>query len=623
MARIAVLDKEKCRSKICGFLCQKVCPRVRMGDETITVDEEGRFPVISEELCVGCGICVNKCPFDALTIVNLPHETGVLSHQYGKNGFRLYGLPIPRKGAVVGIVGPNGIGKSTAVKILSGQITPNLGHIDREPGWDEVIKEYRGNEVQSYLQQLRDGSVEVVCKPQDVSIISKAKKGKVADLLKAIPSNSKPRKPSNNPSKSQGNKSDNPSNVGDNSRRLEELRDRLELGSFLDKNVQTLSGGELQRLAIAVALMRDADVYFFDEPSSYLDIRQRLNVAKIIRDLAEKEKKAVVVVEHDLIVLDYLSDYVQIAYGHKAAYGVFSQLKNTRVGINEYLSGYLKNENVRISDTAIKFEEAKTGVLKSDYLLCEYPKISKKYPEFSLTADEGKLYNEIIVGALGPNAIGKTTMMRILAGEEKNDETKKKVDFDVRISYKPQYLVPVDKTVREVLQAVTKDLYKSHYKREVLEPMELEGLLDSKLENLSGGELQRVAIAECISREADIYLLDEPSAYLDVQQRLKTSKAVRQMVESRKKSAIVIDHDIAFIDYVSDQSIVFSGEPGKSGHASSPQGLKDGMNKFLKELQMTFRRDKETRRPRANKPGSQMDKQQRAKGEYYYSKLLV
>jgi len=620
MTRIAVLDKKKCRSKICGTLCQRVCPRVRMGDETITMDEEGRFPVISEELCVGCGICVNKCPFDALTIVNLPHETGTLTHQYGKNGFRLYGLPVPRKGSVVGIIGPNGIGKSTAVKILSGQIKPNLGEIEegKGPGWEQIIAEYRGNEVQNYLKQLQDGSVTVVSKPQDVSIISKAKKGKVRKLLESISSNA-PENPSNVSGKASKNTPNNPSNVGGNSRKIEVLSEELELGSFLDKDVKTLSGGELQRLAIAVALMRDADVYFFDEPSSYLDIRQRLKVSKTIRDLAEKEGKAVVVVEHDLIVLDYLSDYIQVAYGHKSAYGVFSQLKNTRVGINEYLSGYLKNENVRINDTGIKFEDAKTGVLKSEYLLCEYPKISKKFPEFTLTAEGGKLYNEIVIGALGPNATGKTTMMRILAGEDKNDETGKKVDFNLAVSYKPQYLTAVKKNVRNVLQAVTKDLYKSHYKREILEPLELEGLLDSELENLSGGELQRVAIAECLSREADIYLLDEPSAYLDVQQRLSASKAVRQVIESRKKSAVVIDHDIAFIDYVSDRAIVFSGEPGKNGHASSPEGLKEGMNRFLKGLEITFRRDQDSKRPRANKVGSQKDKEQKKKGEYYFN----
>lgn len=95
--RIAIVDREKCAKGKCGYLCQKVCPGVRMGDETVTVDAEG-FPVISETLCSGCGICVRKCPANAIKIINLPHEAGKLIFQYGVNAFRLYNLPLPKKG---------------------------------------------------------------------------------------------------------------------------------------------------------------------------------------------------------------------------------------------------------------------------------------------------------------------------------------------------------------------------------------------------------------------------------------------------------------------------------------------------------------------------------------------
>jgi len=173
--------------------------------------------------------------------------------------------------------------------------------------------------------------------------------------------------------------------------------------------------------------------------------------------------------------------------------------------------------------------------------------------------------------------------------------------------------------VREVLRAATEDLYKGHYKTNVLDPLELEPLLDRNTDELSGGELQRVAIAECLSREADVYFLDEPSAHLDVEQRLITAKMIRRKMELEKKSAIVIDHDIGFVDYIADKIMVFSGEPGVNGDGHKPEELRAGMNVFLKGMDMTFRRDEETKRPRANKPGSQKDKEQRAKGEYYYS----
>lgn len=562
-----------------------MCPRVRSGDETIVVDALTQKPVIQEDLCAGCGICVNKCPFGAIIITNTPEAAGILTHQYGKNGFRLFSLPVPKEGSVVGILGVNGIGKSTALRILSGQLKPNLGDLKNDLGWLEIIGKYKGSEVQSYLTKLSSGRAKAVYKPQYVDILAKSK-GTVKDLLSKV------------------------------SKDWRTIAKDVELEKILDRDVETISGGELQRLAIAIALLRDVNLYFFDEPTSYLDISQRLKTARIIRSLGDKGK-SVIVAEHDLIVLDYLSDYIHIAFGEKSAFGIVSQLKNTRVGINEYLAGWMRSENVRIRMNEIKFEETGASKLDSSDLLCVYPQVKKKYKGFEMAVDAGEIYKGMVVGILGPNATGKTTFMRILAGEEANDGNN--IELRLKLSYKPQYLKPVKRTVREVLTAVTRDLYKANYRTNILEPLELEPLLDHVVNELSGGELQRVAIAECLSRDAEIYFLDEPSAYLDVEQRLIAAKMIRRKMESEKRSAIVIDHDIGFVDYISDRIMVFSGEPSVNGHGSRPEDLRPGMNSFLKGMDMTFRRDEETRRPRANKPGSQKDKEQRAKGEYYYS----
>ena len=569
MTRIAVLDKEHCRPQKCKFLCHRMCPMVKTGRDTIVIDEELNKPVISEELCSGCGICVKKCPFETITIVNLPEELGEPVHQYGKNGFRLYNLPTPKEG-VVGVVGANGIGKSTMIKILAGEIKPNLGE---GAGWDEILERFKGKEIQDYLERLSQGEIRAVYKPQYVDSIPKVVKGKVKTALK---------------------KNDDAGN-------LDDIAARLDMENSLNKKIDELSGGELQRFAIAACLLKDADIYLLDEPSSYLDVRERLNLAGVIRGLKDK---FIFVVEHDLMVLDYLSDYTHVIYGKPGAYGIISGIKGVRVGINEYLCGFLRVENMRFRDE-IKFDVRPPSQKSKRSELVEYPEIEKRYDEFSLAMEAGILYEPEILGILGPNATGKTTFVKILAGDVKADNTK--LDMKLKVSYKPQYIKPGKGLVKSL-----------GIKPEFIERFGIKFLMEKPMQKLSGGELQKVAIADCLTKDAELYLLDEPSAYLDVEERLKLAKYLKKFAYDREVSVLVVDHDVLLVDYLSDELLVFSGESGKNGKASQPLNLRDGMNKFLKELGITFRRDAETGRPRANKPESVKDREQRSKGEYYY-----
>ena len=587
--RIAILLRDRCKSKRCAHECIKFCPRVRAGDETIVMGDEKK-PIISEELCVGCGICINKCPYDAIKIIGLAEELKEdLVHQFGKNRFRLYRLPIPKAGSCTGILGQNGIGKTTAIQILSGQIKPNLGDYEKEPQWEDILDYYAGTELHQHFKEIADSKISSVLKPQYVDKLPKIIKGKIRHVLEKA----------------------------DNSGNFDSIVEKLGLEGILDKKIEkgTISGGELQLVSIAASLIKDVDLYFFDEPSSYLDIYQRLKVARIIRDLS-KEKK-VIVVEHDLAVLDFLCDNVHIMYGDEGAYGVVTFPRGVRHAINTYLSGYLKEENIRFGEK-IEFFAHPPKQRQEMSVLVSYDNLTKSFEEFTLEVERGIIRQGEIIGVVGPNAIGKTTFVKMLAGVTK--PTEGKIEYDLKISYKPQYISPEYKgTLREFFETTAQQLFtSSFFKAEVYEPMHLKYLLDRQLDTLSGGELQRAAIASCLVKEADIFLIDEPSAYLDSEQRMLVSRMLRRVIEKSGKSAMVVDHDVYFVDMVSDALVVFDGVSGKHGKAQGPYSLHEGMNRFLKNVDITFRRDEDTQRPRVNKPDSYMDRQQKQNGEYYY-----
>jgi len=556
---------------------------------------EGNQPVIVESLCTGCGICVRKCPFSAISVVNLPDELEKdCSHRFGPNTFKLFRMPTPSPGTVLGLLGQNGIGKSTTLKILSGEIKLNLGNYEEPPEWDKIIIHYRGSSLQDYFQKMSEGRLRVSSKPQYVDKIPKAVSGNVGELLEKV----------------------------DERGTLNDVAEQLELKQLWDRPLEVLSGGELQRVAVTAAMCRDTDVYLFDEPSSYLDVKQRLEVAKAIRRLKDTQK-TVIVAEHDLAIIDYLSDQICVFYGEPGVYGVVSNVHGVRTGINIYLQGYIPDENMRFRKEAIVFHEKPPAVGSSagDVLLT-WEQMEKTFEGFKLVAHAGEIRRGSIIGILGPNGIGKTTFVKILAGIEEADDRRK--FGELKVSYKPQYIAAEYKgTVQELLMNVAKENFSSGwYKTEIILPLKVNSLLDRNLNELSGGELQKVAIAACLSREAELFLLDEPSAYLDVEERLNMAKAIIRVVENHNVTAFVVEHDVVAQDFIADRLMVFTGKPGKEGTANPPTSLRKGMNAFLKDMHVTFRRDPNTKRPRVNKEDSKRDRFQKEIGEYYYTRTV-
>jgi len=587
--RVAVLKEDNCQPKKCMDECFAFCPPVRNGQECIVMDSVTGKPHISESLCIGCGICVNKCPHDALIITQLPSELeSDMIHRYSLNGFRLFRLPTPSKESVVGILGPNGMGKSTAFKILNGSITPNLGDFEAdEVWWEDVIESLPRGELRDFLLDVSKSNVKVALKPQYVDNIPKAVKGKVGTLLESV----------------------------DERGIYEEMVVKLGLGNLLDRDLTQLSGGELQRVAICATLLKKADVYFFDEPSSYLDIHERMRIVKIVQELAETAR--VIVIEHDLAVLDVLADLVHIVYGRKGAFGIFTPARSTRQAINAYLDGFLVEQNVRIRDKPIKFQTHTDRSNEIGDTVVEWGDLEKNLGDFKLKTGTGKVHQAEVVGVVGPNGTGKSTMVKILAGVHEYDEGW--VTANATISYKPQHIeTNLDCTVQTWLDSEVGPKWRSgEYNVNVIRALGVDELLAKQVNNLSGGEAQAVSIAICLGREADLYLLDEPSAHLDANARMEAAKAIRRTMESNEKAAFVIDHDVYFIDIVSDSLLVFEGEGGVSGVAEGPFGLREGMNRFLSGVDVTFRRDHDSKRPRINKSHSRKDREQRNVGDYY------
>lgn len=594
--RLAVIDKEKCNPEGCGgYLCIRVSPGNRMGNEVFVKGPDGKAQV-NEEVCTDAeSITVKKCPFNAIHMVKLPEKlTDKPIHRFGVDGFSLFSLPVPLFGQVNGILGINGIGKSTAIKVIAQLLQPNFGitkpeeAIKGKEAVDKLIDMFKGSEAQVFFEKVKDGRIKVSVKPQAVDAIPKTFTGTAHQLLQKVCKDSK---------------------------KITEIAEELEVKNILETDISQISGGELQRIAIAAAVLKDhgkTNVYLFDEPTSYLDIKQRIKVSNFLRRIVTPEN-AVVAVEHDLIVMDYLADSVHIMYGEEGAYGIVSKPKPTRAAVNTYLSGYLRDENMRFRNHEIKFESKPPQKVIHKSSIVSWTQMAKKLGKFSLTAAAGELPKKHVVGVLGENGLGKTSFVKMLAGEITPDSGS--ISANVKIAYKPQYIHATENADKQV----TDILVKAQHDAQLMSRLGIEPLLLKKVSELSGGELQRVMVAKCLAEDADLYLLDEPSAYLDVEQRIAVSKLLRERMDILGKTALVVDHDLLLIDYVSDLIMVFEGEPAASGSAFGPFSMEEGMNRFLKTLGITLRRDKDSNRPRINSPDSRLDREQKAEGRYYYS----
>ena len=460
-----------------------------MGKQCIDVENSYKLAKISEELCIGCGICIKKCPFNAINIINIPAGLKKdLIHQFHENSFRIHRLPQIKPNIVLGIVGRNGIGKSTAMKIFTGKLTPNLGDYDStDINYDKVLQFYKGSSLQNYFKQIKDKNIKVVMKPQYVMQLKTRTPGKVKDYIKKF------------------NNLDDPNFI----------LTKLELNHLLDREVKNLSGGECQRFAIAISLLQNKDMYIFDEPTSYLDVKQRIIASQMIRNIFENFKentsKYVLAVEHDLAILDYLSDNICCMYGTPSAYGVVSSPFNVRDGINIYLKGFIPNENIRFRSNEFNFKFKTEISYEEDnnksILDINYPdkkiNLGNDSNKFQLEIEKGFIKKGETLILLGENGTGKSTFC---------NEISKMFES---ASYKPQNIEIIESTtVYYYLLKIGNTINDNRFRTDIWNPLEMENIKDNMVTELSGGEQQRLAICECLGMKTDLYILDEPCAFL-------------------------------------------------------------------------------------------------------------
>ncbi len=533
-----------------------------------------------------CGICINKCFPGAINVVNLPNPdtAGILVHCYDENGFRFYGVPQINPGKVIGLLGVNGIGKSTLLEILAGEKSPNGGDFrNPERGSLDFLSQVSVASFRQFLNDLTNNSQRVGFKPQVFTeLINKPET--VQELI--LKCNQ------------------------DGLFSKDQIIEMMELESILNRIPGQLSGGELQRLAIGMVLLQNVDFYLIDEPCTFLDFRQRIKVAEIFRQVAEAGK-VVFIAEHDIAVLDFQSDLIYIFYGDPHKFGVISRLAySVKKGINNFLLGKLKDENIRIRSKEIIFTRVVKERQWEGVPGIDYPAFQKQLGTFTLAANQGIIHFGEILGVLGENGLGKTTFAHHLAKTLKT----------AKISYKPQFLHRKFKgTVREFLSRYSNTFIGSNdYKLYILKPFSIKHLLDKPLSALSGGELQRCFLAGCLGKKADLYIIDEGSAFLDVEERLNATRVIRHIISKNRAACIAIEHDIQIAEALADRIMLFEGKPGFDGKTFGPFSKREGLNRFLKGIDITFRRDPETGRARLNKKGSRLDREQREMKAYYH-----
>jgi ATP-binding cassette ChvD family protein len=490
-------------------------------------------------------------------------------------------------GAKIGIIGLNGSGKSTVMKIIAGveksyqgdvTFSPGytVGYLEQEPQLDETktVKEIVQEGAQETIDVLNEyelvnnsfGNPEVYENPEKMEAAMK-RQAELQDKIDAL-------------------------NAWELDAKLARAMDALNCPPE-DASIANLSGGEKRRVALCRLLLKQPDILLLDEPTNHLDTES----VYWLEQHLQQYPGTVIAITHDRYFLDNVAGWIlELDRGHgipwKGNYSSWLEQKSNRLAQEE------KTESKRRKTLERELEwtrmNAKGRQTKSKARLSNYDKLlsegtSEKEAKLELFIPNGpRLGNEVIeainisksfgdnvlyenlsfklppasiVGIIGPNGAGKTTLFRLIMGEEHPDTGEFKVGDTVKIGYVDQSHKDLidDKTIFEVFSGGTEMMEfggKTINSRAYLSRFNFAGSdQNKKVGNLSGGERNRLHLAMAIKEEANVLLLDEPTNDLDV----NAIRALEEGIENFGGSAVIISHDRWFLDRVCTHILAFEG----------------------------------------------------------------
>jgi ATP-binding cassette ChvD family protein len=493
-------------------------------------------------------------------------------------------------GAKIGVVGPNGAGKSTILKIMAGLDTPSNGEAKLSPGYTVgiLMQEPELDETKTVLENVQEGVGPIKGKIDRFNEISAAMADPDADfdvLLEEM---------------GQLQTEIDAADAWDLDSQLEQAMDALRCPPS-DSPINVLSGGEKRRVALCKLLLQKPDLLLLDEPTNHLDAE---SVLWLEQHLA-KYPGAVLAVTHDRYFLDHVAQWIaEVDRGHlypyEGNYSTYLEKKAERLEVQgkkdaklakrlseelEWVRSNAKGRQAKSKARLSRYEEMAAEAERTRKLdfeeiqipagprlggvVLEVEKLSKKFGDRVLIEDLSfTLPRNGIVGIIGPNGVGKSTLFKTIVGYEEASGGNVKIGETVKVSYVDQGRTGIDpkKTLWEVVSDGLDFIQVGNTEipsRAYVSTFGFKGPDQQKPAGvLSGGERNRLNLALTLKQGGNLLLLDEPTNDLDVE----TLSSLENALLEFPGCAVVITHDRWFLDRIATHILAYEGTDEKPGY---------------------------------------------------------